>query len=236
MTVAEKIMALTKQLLPTGRAWWMPVGGNFEKLMTGLQASEARAYSDAVSILNSALPDNDEFTVDDATAWEKRLGLISNSLVPLADRKLAIARKMAHPGLIPARQNYLYLQGQLQAVGFNVYVYENRFPDYYAGYVTETLEEFSEPSLISLLEHGDFQHGDEQHGPTFLSKIANSIDWIIDDSFDLGSNLHSTFFISGSPAGVPADVPLIRREEFRELVLKIKPRQTVALLVINYTS
>ena len=31
------------------------------------------------SILNSILPDNDNFDIDDAERWEERLGMISNS-------------------------------------------------------------------------------------------------------------------------------------------------------------
>ncbi len=233
MATADKLMKLSKQLFPTGRAWWVPANGYFEKLLTGLLASEARAYDDAVSILDSALPDNDNFTVDDAAAWEKRLGLITNSLVSLADRKLAIKRKMAHPGLIPARQNYLYVQGQLQAAGFNVYVYENRFVDYYEGYVTKTMEEWKTPSEI---QYGQIQYGQQQYGPNYEQiLVANNIDEALDADFDVGPTLRSTFFIGGSTAGIQADVPAIRKDEFRQLILKLKPAQMVAYLLINYT-
>src|SRR5688572_11845637 len=127
MEILDKIKSLTKQLYPTGRVFKMPVGGFFEKLHNGLAESENRAYEDAVSILDSALPDNDKFTSADASSWEKRLGLITNTSVSLDDRKLSIIRKMAHPGSVKGRQHYLYLQGQLQAAGFDLNVYENRY-------------------------------------------------------------------------------------------------------------
>jgi hypothetical protein len=235
MTIAEKIMALTKQLLPSGRAFWMPVGGYFEKLMTGLQASEARAYDDAVSILNSALPDNDSFTADDATAWEKRLGLITNPLVQLSDRKLAIQRKMAHPGLIPARQNYLYLQGQLQAAGFDVYVYENRFVDYFAGYVTKTPAEFSTlPYPVNYVQLGQVQLGQRNLGGNYANRVINNIDETLDYSFSTGPTFRSTFFIGGPTPGSWAVVDANRKDEFRQLVLKIKPVQMVGYLLISF--
>lgn len=234
MTTLEKISALTKQLLPTGRAFRLPVGGYFEKLMNGLHASEARAYADAVSILNSALPDNDNFSAADATAWERRLGLITNSLVSLADRKLAIKRKMAHPGLIPARQNYLYLQGQLQAAGFDVYVFENRFADYYEGYVTKTPNEFSLlPYPVAQVQHGQIQHG-QVSGQVFGNKIVNNINENYDNNFNIGSSYVSTFFIGAQTPGEWAVVDVNRKDEFRQLVLKIKPVQTVAYLLINF--
>src|SRR5688572_21021930 len=128
MSVLNKIQSLSKQLLPTGRAFKVPKDSYFQKLIDGLAESEQRAYDDALSILNSAIPDNDNFTADDATDWERRLGLITGDGVSLADRKLAILRKYNHPGEIKARQHYLFLQKQLRDAGFDVYVHENRFP------------------------------------------------------------------------------------------------------------
>lgn len=124
MAVIDRIKKLSKSLFPTGRAFKMPVGGSFEKLMSGLAASEERAYEDALSILDSAIPDNDNFTEEDAAQWERRLGLIVGSGT-LEQRKQAIIRKMNHPGIVKARQHRLFLETQLQAAGFEVGVIEN---------------------------------------------------------------------------------------------------------------
>src|SRR5690606_32537660 len=115
-----------------------------------------RAYADALKIQDAQLPDNDGFTADDATDWERRLGMIYSPLVPLADRKLAILRKMNHPGTIKARQNWLYVEGQLRAAGFDVYVHENRFDDGMGGYDTKTPVELSGGSA-SAAQYGQFQ-------------------------------------------------------------------------------
>ncbi len=237
MAVVDRIRMLTNQLFPTGRAFWKRYGSDFDKLMSGLNASEARAYLDAVSIKDSSLPDNSNFSADDASAWETRLGLITNPLVALADRKLAIQRKMNHPGTIRARQNYRYLQEQLRAAGFDVYVYENRFPDGFGGYTTKTPTVFSLlPFPTSFVEHGDFEHGDIQHGNIYYGdKIVNAIENNGDKFFDLGTNLRSTFFIGGSTPGSWATVDVNREVEFRQLVLKIKPVQTIAFLLINFS-
>lgn len=236
MAFLDQIKALTRQLFPTGRAFLIPYRSSLEKLLDGLHASEARAYADAVSILNSILPDNSNFTVDDASAWENRLGLITNTSTSLSDRKLAIARKMAHPGTIKARQNYLYVQGQLQAAGFDVYVYENRFPDYFVGYVTKTPPAFSLlpfPSIGNQL--GDKQLGDFQLGGSgYGNKVANSIYQEVDDLFQIGPTYRSTFFIGGATPGSWAVVPASRKIEFRQLILKLKPTQEVAYLLIAF--
>ncbi len=230
----EKIVSLTRQLYPTGRAFKMPKNGYLEKLHNALAESEAQAYADAVSILSSMLPDNDGFTADDATDWERRLGLITNESVSLANRKLAIIRKINHPGTIPARQNYLYLQGQLRAAGFDVYVYENRFPDGGGGYETHNPLTVSGGMGSVAFQHGDWQHGDIQHGAGFGNIVANYIEEDRDFIFNIGDNLKSTFFIGGTPIGTFANVEAIRKDEFRQLILKIKPVQTVAFLLINY--
>lgn len=232
--IADKILALTRQLYPTGRAFKMPVGGFFEKLHIGLAMSEERAWNDAVAIKNVILPDNDNFTTDDATKWETRLGLITNNAVPLADRKLAIELKMNHPGTIKPRQNWRYLQKQLRDAGFDVYVYENRFPLYPSGYETQ------DPLILTggvggnINQHGDFQHGDAEHGSGFNFKVVNSIDPDIDASFDVGNSLRWTIFIGGNPIGTFANVDADREKEFRQLILQKKPVEIVAFLFVNY--
>lgn len=236
MAVLDKIISLTRQLLPTGRAFKAPIGGAADKLYRGLARSEVRAYNDAVSILDAILPDNDNFSTEDATQWETRLGLISNPAVSLADRKLAILRKINHPGTIPARQHYLYLEKQLQDAGFNVYVHENRFPAYPDGYETKTPVDFSLTTYPTVdQQHGDqIQHGDVQHGGTYGNKIVNHIEQSLDDPFDLGSNLKSTFFVGGQTPGTYANVDTEREPEFRQLILRVKPVQTAGFLLINY--
>ena len=230
----EKIKILGRQLFPTGRAFKMPFSGEFEKMMSALAASEARAVADAKAIRSSLLPDNDDFTAADATDWERRLGLITNSDVLLADRKLAISRKMNHPGDIPARQSYRFLERELRAAGFDVWVYENRFPYGDGTYYTKN------PSDLGIFgsQYGQFRYGQRQYGGAFSDKVVNYIDESLDLPFSIGSNFRCTFFVGGFAYGdyngeigyVDSD----RKDEFRQLILKIKPVQTVGLLFITY--
>lgn len=233
MSVIDKIIRLTKQLYPTGRAFKIAEESFFKKLHNGLAESEKRAWDDGVSTLNSTLPDNNSFTADDATAWERRLGLITNDAVSLADRKAAIIRKINHPGTIPARENYRFLERQLQAAGFDVYVHENRFPNGMGGYITKTPEEIV-GGASSSVQLGDSQLGDSQLGDGRWDLVANYIDETIDANFNIGLNNRSTFFISSSYISDFADVDIERKEEFRQLILRTKPTQTVAYLFVNY--
>jgi len=60
------------------------------------------------------------------------------------------------------------------------------------------------------------------------------VDEVLDSYFLIGANYRSTFFIAGSSLTTPASVDINRKNEFRQLILKIKPVQTVALLNLNY--
>lgn len=237
MALDETILKLTRQLYPTGRAFRMPMGGDAEKLHKALAQSESRAYADALSILKSLLPDNDDFTEDDASDWERRLGMITNPLVSLADRKLAIQRKMAFPGTIKARSNFRFLERELRAAGFDVYVYENRYPDGLGGYLTKTPAEAASVGYAQV-QHGQIQHGTARHGVRFINRIVNYIDDDRDSLFDVGTNFRSTFFIGGplDLGGLitTADVDVNRKPEFRQTILRIKPVQMVGFLIINY--
>lgn len=231
----DKILRNKKQFYPNGRAFKMPFKGNLESLHKALAVSEAQAYSDAISILNSILPDNANFSTDDASEWEFRLGLITNPLTSLADRKAAIARKLNYPSGNPAKGNYLYVQEQLQAANFNVFVFENRFDNYPNGYITKTpIDLTGDYGLLSSVEHGQVEHGEAQHGSWYNNKVVNHIDEDEDLTFDIGNNFKSTFFVGGNPVGSFANIPISRKTEFRQLILKLKPVQTIAFLFVNY--
>lgn len=228
MAIIDEIKQLTKSLYPTGRAFKMPLGSEFQLLHDGINPSLERAFNAAKSVLDSAIPDNDNFSADDASQWEIRLGLVSNPLVALSDRKLAIQRKMNHPGSIRARQHYLYLEGQLRAAGFDVYVFENRFPDGMGGYYTIP------PTGVTGIEHGDIEHGDDVETGNPYTIVASSLDETVDQTFDFSATLKNTFFVCGPHVGDVASVISLRKIEFRQLILKIKPVQTIGFLFIDF--
>jgi len=237
--IDDTLLELKKQLYPSGRAFKMPPNGTFEKLTKALAVSEARAYNDAISILDSMIPDNANFTTDDATQWERRLAIISNPATPLSARKAAILQKMAYPGTDAPRCAASYITAQLQAAGFNVKIYENRFFIGSPGmWVTQT------PSEILGVDVGDaaynlFGYGELGYGDTFalsgVTKIANYIEEAKDELFVVYPNYRSTFFIA-DPSSITtfATVAATRHDEFRQLILQLKPVQAVGFLFINY--
>lgn len=228
----DKLVQLSKQLYPTGRAFKMPIDGEFEKLTNAIAKSEERLYLDSYTILDAVLPDNNNFTVDDATDWERRLGMLNGSLNTLTDRKAAIIRKLNAPGINPAKGHYLNLERELNLAGFNVFVYENipaTAASSFAGAATLG-------GVTTQIQYGQKQYGQFNYGVYYTNKIANHIDENLDMNFSLGGSYKSSFFIGGDALnGWVADIPLARKNEFRELILKIKQVQSIGFLFVNYT-
>lgn len=219
---------LSNQFYPTGRAWYRPELGIFEKLHEAINMSFVRSINDGKLFLDSLFPDNDNFSASDALLWEYRLGLPSNEEVALELRKSAIKRKMGHPNNVKPRQHQLFIENQLQLAGFDVWVHEN-------------LKPYQSPNEIASISpsntlHGDpTQHGNATfHGGNSFSVIANSIEEF--ESYAIGGeeNLWATFFIGGQVLGETANVPASRLREFKELVIKLKPAHLVAFTFVNY--
>lgn len=244
MLYIDQIRDLFRQLLPTGRAFRGPVNGYMDTLNEALSISENKAYIDMLSIFNDMILDNvgnvtanfindATFGGNDASDWERRLGLIDGSGLPMATRVNLIVQQFNYPGSFLWRGNYLYVQSQLQLAGFNVFVYENRF--------------FVNPNWISKSplaitggvgvddQHGDFEHGDGVHGGVYGQIVANSILNSVDLSFYVSPDYNSTFFIGGPTLGSFAAVPAALEQQFRQLILRLKPVQAVAYLFVVYT-
>lgn len=219
----SRIGDLTNKLFPTGFAFKTVKGGVKEKLIEGLAISEQQAYDDARSILDSTIPDNTNFTASDATRYEQYLGIITNPLVPIQDRRDAIIRKLNHPGDILARQSADYIQRQLVLAGFNVTVHET----------TQSIESLG--GTGGSVQAGDAQAGDTQFGHILYdNKIVNSLDATVDKLFMEDSLNRVTFVISGAVLGAPVNILASREKEFRQTLLRLKPAQTVCYAFINY--
>lgn len=219
---------LSVQLYPTGRAWYRPENGVFDKFHEAINVSFVRLIEKTDLLLDSVFPDNDNFDKNDAALWEYRLGLITNENTSLELRKEAIKRKLGHPNNIKARQHPLFIENQLRLAGFDVYIHENKKP-------YKTPNEVAELEIIPTEHGGDSQHGEGlQSGGAGFQVIANSIKSV--EFFSVGGDdkLWATFFIGGKNLGDIAEVPESRLKEFKELVLKLKPAHTVAFTLITY--
>lgn len=225
LNYTEIFANLTRQLYPTGRVWWFKKNTIFYRLHEALNRSFIRVILDAKNTINSTFPDNEDFTVQDCELWEYRLGLVSNTLLSVQVRRNNILRKLAYPG-IKARQSRIFIESQLRLAGFDVYVHENTHP-------YQTPEDIVSLALDNTQHGGDTQHGlGTIHGSLGFEVIAN-LD-TPNESYNTGGILWPTFFIGGENLGDVAIVPAIRLQEFKELVLKLKPAHTVCFTFVSY--
>jgi len=235
MSYKDDILKLTVQLLPEGRAYSMNENTFNFRRESAIAEITGGTVGDVAGILDSILADNDNFTEDDATKWELRLGMIvQNSSVPLADRKLAILRQYNHPGTVLARQSFDYIQGQLNDAGFtNVFVYGNidRLPpSAYVGIQATGIAEFGGDCQYS----DEIEYGSTLSGSIFENMIANNIEENPDKYFDVGDNLSGIFYISGVVLGDFINIDVNRKNEFRQLLMKLKPANQAGVLFVNY--
>lgn len=225
---------LALQLYPTGRAFNLPEDGVFFNLHEAINKSFIRVVEDGKSTLNSNLPDNIYFDEKDCELWEYRLGITTNPNLSLELRKKAILRKMSFGRNVKARQHIDYIEAQLQLAGFNVFLHENKFFDLNTGeWYYKTPEDITGNATNNVVYGGDSQYGiGMQYGASEFDIIANLS--TPNEPYSVGAGEWATFFIGGEVLGEPASVPLIRQQEFRELVLTLKPAHLVAYTFINY--
>lgn len=228
---SRDMLSLVGQLYPTGRAWYLPENGVFLKTHEAINLSLIRAIEDTYSLINSIFPDNDEFSEDDADFWEYNYGLITINDLDIESRKTRIRNKMAYPQNIIARQNWRFIQFQLQDNGFDVEVHENIFFNDDGSYYYKSISDLELDSDFSTRHGDETLHGAVQHGSNNYDVIANSIN---EENFGIGGdeNLWATFFISGiGGITTPATILQSRYQEFRELVIKLKPSNMVVYLI-----
>ena len=231
--LADIMSNLALQLYPTGRAFTFKKESVLDNTHLSFNRSFIRIINDSQLTIDSTFPDNDNFTIEDCELWEYRFGIVTNNLLTLQQRKSAIYRRMSRGRNVPARQHRNYIESQLQLAGFDVYLYEN-------GFIESGVRVYKRPqdiigSLPSNVQHGGVsQHGiGLQHGGSSSQIIANS--YQANELYSVSdTRLWATSFIGGATLGSYAVIPASREEEFRELVLKLKPAHLAFFTFINY--
>lgn len=232
-SIVDIFSELASQLYPTGRAFYTLKNSIKEKVHLAINTSFIRLIEDAKLTLDSCFADNNNFLENDCALWEYRFGMRTNLDLDVTTRRQAIFRRMSRGRNIQARQHISYIEYQLQLAGFNVFLHEN-------GFLESGIIVFKRPQDILYLMPENVQHGGStqhgvgvQHGGVSSDIIANSFKanefFSVEDEY-----LWASFFIGGETLGTTAEIPENRLEEFRELVLKLKPAHLVAFTFINY--
>lgn len=244
----SQITSFTKRLFPKGIGLRFKDAGNIDSLIKGVSGTSQKYFEGVHAIYDSMMPDNDNFSIADADAWEKKIGIIQAPGVGLDDRKAAIYQKMFFPVYAAPRQHYLFIQDQLRAAGFDVYIHLNPsglspeeilspIDALFHGDDVEHADAIEHASfaIINSQHDSDLEHGDEvEHGASFDNVVVNYLERDRDASYLFANNFKFAFYIAGPTLTEFADVTLSRREEFRQLILQLKPMHTQAFLFINF--
>lgn len=217
LSYVNYFQTLNNTLYPTGRAFWKPLNGVFNKVHEALAMSESRLHTTIVNLQNDIIADNILMTSDAITHWETVFGLTGKGTV--LQRVNAIKQCQGYPNNDLARQSITFLQNQFDLAGFDVTIHYR-------------VNNNPQPA-----EYGLFTYGEKTYGQTgtAYTVCANNIDETLDSGVIFDNNtLLYTFYIGGATLGTSADVPLTQKAEFRNLILKLKPAHTIAILFINY--
>lgn len=233
----KDMMPFTRQSYPKGRAFAFSNDSFLYKLHSALHKSEQRTIDALKNILSQIMPDNEHFSDSNILIWEKRLNIVSNIFTSQEDRKKAILRKLAYPGTIRARQTRLYIEEQLQAAGFPVYVYDNIRTDN------------GKPYTIGIGVQKDTELGlnTELGINTELGGIITGADLLLDSVVinSLYANeekltamdevaMRSTFIIAGHDIYTQPRISSDREIELRNIILSLKPLGDFAFLNVKY--
>lgn len=253
ITTEAELFNLYATLLPDGRAFDIKNSYNFRKIFDAVSRLQDDLINDSENVLIGLDPNNEYFTEEQAKKLEKRYGLYINESLDFATRKQRLISRMTAPGDQLAKQHWSYIQKRLRDSGFDVYVHENRFTssvlgsgyagtafagtafagsegfDYYAinpettGY-TEQCNNYIDVSKDTPPEAFMSTAGTMFAGTAYATDPpVESDDW-----------WKGCFFIGGETFGTLAEVEQTRKNEFRHLILKLKPAHSRAYLLIYY--
>jgi len=201
--------------------------------------NRVRVITDILNILDQKYPDNTNFTLQDVINHEVLYGILPNNETSLQNRIDAIKQRLSYPNGILNRLHYTYIQEQLRAMGFDVYVHENRFA---SGYIKAQVGNV----ICGVSSFGGYRGQSQQYEARapelgYTEICANYIDTDIDNEAlgnginpDIISIYAGSFFIGGETYPQMAEVEHARKDEFRHAILSLKPTQMFSYNYINY--
>lgn len=259
MNSLKDISISTKKLYPTGRAWKYATGddtpiekqdvftdgeGNIftdgegglfgtvyneisdDKLFIKTREKAiAQTIDDVLSIKDQLIADSADFTLQDIINWERVYGF-NNSSLTQQERISILFNRMSYPNGKIYRQTASHIQEMLQNEGFNLFVHENRFWD---GSKFDSINPLSS-------KFGGFVFGGNKFGNTGISFNGSVQNKISDEPITgiYGDKYNCIIFIGGETFPNYSDVYLSRKNELRELILKLKPLHSIVVLLINW--
>jgi hypothetical protein len=244
-------LRVLQHLLPDSTAWRLTIARTLRYFFEGLAGAPADAREFVDLVFEDAFPATARDPNGALSEWEKQYGLTPSSTASEESRRLALAAEWAATG----GQSPAYIEGVLQAAGFDVYVYEWWLsgPD---PYVPRDPRLYTTTPLVGTVQCGDpdaYCGNPEAQCNQFL---VNDPGYVVNLDLTPRSPPYITsnearwpyfLYIGGNPDNIepgdepPDDIPIAnidasRRDEFQRLVLKLRPAQHWIVLRVSYGS
>ena len=227
-----------QHLLPSGKAWSLVADKTIRKFFIGLSGT----FSDARDYVDDVWADMHPDTTSELAEWENQFGLPRAATD--TDRRANIKAAWAATG----GQSPSYMQGVLQAAGFDVYVHDwwSSGP---APYVARDPRSYTTiptvgDDLCSALPSQPQCTGDLTAAqPQCSGLLANNPRYLVNDTLNRlppplipgdSSTWPYFLYIGTETFGGDAVVDEDRRTEFEALALKLSPNHVWIVLMIDY--
>lgn len=234
-----------KHLLPTGRAWTITTEKTLRKFFEALIDLVSNPKDAADDIYLDIFPS----TTTKLDDWESQFG-VGQIRLPEAQRRERLAAAWRDVG----GQSPAYIQDQLQANGFNVYVHDWWVPGTEPAIGTDTPATPRNPLSVLNPQYAvnipgvDCGEALAACGEAFAEcgNFVGSVGYplvnkFVYDSDEIGYTVSSDpetwpffMYVGGENFGDIAEVPAIRRYEFEALLLKIRPAQLWIGVIVRY--
>lgn len=235
-----------KHLLPTGRAWTITADKTLRKFFESLVDLVSNPRDAADAVYSDIFPS----TTRELDKFESQFG-IGQITLPEAQRRERLAAAWRDVG----GQSPAYIQGQLRANGFDVYVHEWWQPGTEPTVGTNTAATPRNPLTVLNPTYGAVMPGVDcgeelaACGEAFAecgNHLAGLegyplVNKFVYDSDDIGYTISSDpetwpfyMYVGGENFGDVAEIPAFRRYEFEALILRIRPTQLWIGVIVRY--
>lgn len=226
-----------KALLPNGAAWRIVVDKMLRRFFEGLAESPEETKDYADEILLDAFPS----TTRQLPEWERQFGIPSRGAE--ATRRSNVAVEWAATG----GQSPRYIQDQLQAAGFDLYVHEWPVDPDANPRVPHDPRDYTNPPLIGIFQCFDGPGAPEcfdgPGAPYCNDFLTNDPGYLVNKDLTPrppppipADPATWPFFIYIGAETFPnrAEVDTFRRAELERLLLKIRPAHVWIVMLIDY--
>lgn len=241
------IFRVFQHLLPDAKAWRLTIDKTLRRFFVGL----APPFEDVKDFADDIYSDLSPETTRELVAWEAQYGLTPALDAGDLERRQALAAAWRATG----GQSPAYLQGVVQAAGFDLYIHEWWEPGG-PPYVARDPRDYTQVPTIGTFQCYNGSGAPECLGytvgglplhnqPQCTNWLANEPGYLVNQNLTLRAPpvvpddpAKWPYFLywGGETFGTRVEIPASRRAELERLLLKLCPTQQWLVLLVDYAN